>query len=348
MLTLIAVVAVVGGFFWWRQARYTSQQKTNGQAQSNIQNEIATLKKLAANTQDAAQHEQRLKYLRRLVELQPQNVESLTALAKELYLGADDAEALPVIERLLQQKPDFAPAYLWRGIVLFSGDATPQQLKLAEADLKKVLQSQPDNIEAHRYLGRVYMRLNQPNQAIAQFEALGRGRPYASAHWLELSNAYRKAGNLQKADVWRQRFVALKEENSQIEDVRYRLALTPEDFDTNLHMAALLLHSLDSSEDSYQLYQFRYAKQPGNGVEYYVHKAVQLSPHDARAQAMSRQLEQTYSRYLQAARRARARGDSERAKWYLDHVYLLCPDDARTQQALHQLALPMPHSPAVP
>ena len=344
-LTLFTLLAVVGGFLWWRQAGSAPQQKPNLPAANDVQSEITSLKKLVAKTQDEAQHEQRLKYLRRLVELQPQNVESLTALAKELYVGADDVEVLPIIERLLQKKPDFAPAYLWRGVARFSGNPTTQQLKQAEADLKKALQLQSNNVEAHRYLARVYMRLNQPDQAITQFEAVGRGRPYASAHWLELSNAYRKAGNPQKAESWRKRFVALKEENSQLKNVWDRLALSPEDFDSNLRMATLLLRSLDSSEDNYQLYRFRYAKQPDNGVEHYVRKAVQLRPHDARVQALARQLEQTFVRHLQAARQAQARGNFERAQWHLDHVRLLGPDDTRTQQAVHQLAPAAPHSP---
>ena len=312
--------------------------RTHAEAALNRQSDDAQAVKLLAEiAARAGLRDEQEKHLRRLVELQPHDADALIALADELARRADYEEALRFIERALVERPDFAEAYFLRGLILFSDNPSPEQLRKAQSDFQKVLELKPEHSKAHRHLGRVYMRLNQPLRAISHFEAVGRGRPYATAHLLELSNAYRKVGKTQKADELRTLFNALKQENRQITDVATRLSQNLDSFMDNLELGRLLLKALNSSPASYHLYAYRHANRELAAVEVYAVKALQLRPHDPQAKALMRQVEQSYLQRLQAGQKEMARKNYQKAQWHLNHAALLRPSDTRTQSALQQL-----------
>ncbi len=302
-------------------------------------NNIASLKILADIAKKYNRSEEQLKRLQRLADLQPKDAESLGALAQELTVRYEYDKARPLIERILQIDPNFDLAYILRGLIYFNADPTPQNLVKAEADFKKVLRLNPQSFDAHRYLGRVYMRMNKPQQAVEQFEAVGQGRPYASAHFLELANAYSKTGNVSKANELRRRFTALKQLNYQVMDLKERLDREPDDFNDNLKLGLLTMRCLNSDADSYHLQHFRYVQQQLQAPVYYLAKALAARPGDANVLAAMRQLESVYRPYLEAGLKALNKGDWKTAQWNLAHVLLLSPDDPRTQNAMKQVAI---------
>lgn len=305
-------------------------------------NDVEALRLSADMARRAGAHDEQLKYLRHLAELKPRDVNALNALADELARRAEYAQSRVFIERVLKEDPDFVPAYFLRGLTIFSDNPTSQQLHEAKGDFQKVLQLQPGHIEAHRYLGRIYLRLNQPAQAISHFEAVGQGRPYASAHLLELANAYRKVGQIEKSTELRELFSILKQKNRQIMDVKNRLSQSPNSVGDLLQMARLLLDSVNSSAASYYLYAYRYNEKELAGVDFYVREVLKIQPDNAQAKTLLQKVEQSYLAHLQTGQKALARKDFKKADWEFNHAVLLRPDDERTQKALRQLAAEAP------
>ncbi|MDQ3813631.1 MAG: tetratricopeptide repeat protein [Armatimonadota bacterium] len=315
-------------------------QAAQQHAQAELQqdsDDIAALRVMAVVTK-SNHPEEHLKYLRRLAELQPQDVEALAALASQLTVRYEYDQARPLIDRILRLDPNYHFAYLLRGLAYFNQDPTPQGLAQAAANFQKVLELKPQDVEAHRYLGRIYLRLGKPRQAIEHFEAVGRGRPYASAHFLELANAYRKAGDVRRADEFRRRFTTLKQLNFRMVALHDRIEREPKKFENYLQLGLLLLHSIEADADSYYLYHFRYVKQEIKDPESYLKKALELRPRDPRALAAMRQLERAYVQRLQASAKAFDRRDGQQANWNLAHAIVLRPTDSRTREAIQQVA----------
>ncbi|MBV9470839.1 MAG: tetratricopeptide repeat protein [Abitibacteriaceae bacterium] len=315
----------------------TAQQYSDLALKQNPQ-DITALKVAAAVAEKNAKADQQLKYLRQLVTLQPQDPTALLALADALASQYQYQDALPLLDQLLKLDPHSTSAYLLRGQIYFQDNPTPARLAQAEADFKEVLLAAPDNIQARGYLGRIYMSLNRPKEAINQLEAIGRDRPYASGHLFELSKAYRQAGNVRKAEELMRRYATLKQLNQQMVELLDRIGKDPNDFTSYLQMARLLLSCVESSEATYQFYRYRYLKQGVPSVAYYLVKASELRPGDTRVQAVAQQVERIYQEHLRQGLLAVQHRDYERADWHLGRAVLLRPDDPRTRQAMLKFA----------
>lgn len=300
--------------------------------------DTTALKVAASVAEENKKPDEQLKYLRQLVALQPEDWNLMMVMATVLTTQYRYDEALSLLDRILQLNPRFTAAYALRGQVYYRNNPTPERLAKAEADFKKVLELNPESIEAHRYLGRIYMGLNRPVTAIHHFEEVGRDRPHASAHLFELSNAYRKAGNARKAEEVLRLFSSLEQLNNQMAALISRTSKNPNDFNVSLQMAQLLLKSVESSDATYHLYGYKYQNRRVGSVAYYLNKAAKLRPGDAKVQSVMQQVDRAYQRHIQQALLSIERDDYERADWHLGRAVLLRPDEERTRQALLRLA----------
>ncbi len=299
--------------------------------------DVAALRVAASVSGTQNRRDEHLKYLQHLSKLQPQDAQVLLALALELSKRYDYASARPLLDRALAVDPGNAEALSARAEALFS-EPTPQNLQQARSDWGKVLALRPGDVETHRALGRVAMLQGRPREAIAHFEAVGRGRPYASAHFIELARAYRKAGQPQKAEALRRRFVALQRQNVTMQNLRDHIAVSSRDIKSYLQMAALQIADVEMSGDAYELYRYRYWKGQIRAPEFYLAQARRLAPHDPQVLALSHRLEAIYAPLLQAGLSAIAKGDLKSANAALDHAKVLRPEDARTRSALQKIA----------
>lgn len=317
-----------------RSGDFKTAQTHSALALKQNPKDITALKVSAAVAEKNNKLDQQLQYLRQLVALQPQDPNVLMALATVLASQYQYDETLSLLDRVLQLDPQFTNAYALRGDMYYQYNPTPERLIKAEADFKKVLQADPNSTTAHRNLGRVYLRLNRPAAAIRHFEELGRDRPHAFAHLFDLSNAYRKAGNIRKADELLQRFTSLEQLSHQIRALRKRSEQNPDDFDIYLQMARLLLKSVESSDAAYHF--FLYNSQQGSlgsGTDYLA-IAAKLRPRDAKLQLVTQQINRAYERHIQQGLLFIKRRDYARADWHLGRAVLLRPDDKRTREAL--------------
>ncbi len=315
-------------------------------ARSNAENalkitpeSVVALQVMAEVEKQSGQSDARLKYLQQLADLQPNNTQALSDLINELGERQEYDKSLPFIDRLVSLSPDSSSAYYLRGLAFFKASINSQSIARAEADFQKVLQLDPTNIEAHRYLGRIYLQRNQPRLAIAQFEAVGRGRPYASAHFLELSNAYRQIGNQQRAEQLRTLFTRLNQFNARMIAGKKAIELRPDNADNYLQLSLLLMHGIESDENFYQLYRYRFFAKDLQSIEYYMNKAAQIQPRSQQIQKAVQQLESSYLKHLQTGLQALRRLDNETAQRNLGRAALLYPNDERTLDALRQIPL---------
>ncbi len=291
-----------------------------------------------ASSVSGTQHrnDDHLQYLQRLFKLQPQNPTVMLALALEFSNRYDYAAARPLLDKALAMEPDNSATLNAHATALFS-DPTPENLQQAKADWEKLLALEPDNIETHRSLGRVALLQNQPRVAIEHFQALGRERPYASAHFVELAKAYRMAGQPAKAQALQNRFAALNQQNRTMQGLKDRIARAPDDLQNYLQLINLQLQSVQNGGDVYELYRYRYENQQIGPPDYYLAQARRLAPQDPQVLASARRLEIAYSAFLQAGLQALNNGDIAAARAKLYRAVVLQPADPRTRSALQKL-----------
>ena len=98
------------------------------------------------------------------VSLEPNGVEALDALAKLLYLKADYAGALPVLERLFGSKPNFDSAYTLGMTYL-----QLKQLDRAKLLFEELLNAVTKKASLHLLLGKAYETTNYPLEAEREF-----------------------------------------------------------------------------------------------------------------------------------------------------------------------------------
>ena len=319
-------------------------QQHASMAQQQSPDDVQTLQVLADLAQAKRMPLERSKYLQRALDLQPTDTTLLWALAREQMKLKDYPQAHATLTRLLALTPDDATAYTGRATARYHADPSDEELRQAQDDLKKALELNPQDIEARRYMGRIAMRLGRPREAIEYFEKLDDGRPYATAHFLELANAYRKIGQTQQASQLNARFTKLKALNLRAMILKDRTVTAPGDFGSYLQLGALLLSSAESSEDAFHLYCFRYESQKLRECEFYLKKALELRPQNTQAQAAMRSLESAYQSHLQKGLDALKRRDFAEVNRQMAHAFLLRPDDVRSVSALRQVQAASSHS----
>lgn len=339
----LALVSLRGGDF-------ASAEKYSDQVLKTTPDDITALKVAIAVAEQKKDSDKQFALLQHLVELQPDSPEALMTQAAALSAQFRFDEALVPLNHLLKIDPDFVYALALRGEVIYKNSPDQAALKRAESDFKRVLQLDNQNIEGHRYLGRIYLRQNRPQLAVEEFETIGRGRPYASAHLFELSQAYRKAGATAKAEATLKLFNRIEQLNNRIGELRTRIGRNPEAAQLYLQMAQVLLKSLNADDPIYQFYRFHYIARDVADVSYYLDKARALQPDDAKLRELSTQVQRQHASQLAQGLALLQKGDFERADWHLGHALLLRYEDEGTKRALALLKARQnaPSSPAPP
>lgn len=297
--------------------------KAQRQAQIELSrdpNHIEALLALVTVAERRHEDDKRLELLRRLIQLEPDNTVYLSLLADALVLRTQYQEARPLIERLLQLKPN-AKNYVNHGMALLVGDGSPSDLKQAARDFEKALQLNAGDMQPRLYLAQVYLRLRQPRQAIPHLEALNQSPLSDLAPLFEMANAYQQLGERAKASQLRRRYAELRREEYKISVLRSRLENDPKSFDRNLQLGLMLLQS----------------RQPINAVTY-LKTAADLRPGAASAQAALKRLENLYVFHLNALMQGIKRRNSRTVDYHLAYVTMLRLHDPRTQNARRQVA----------
>jgi len=246
-------------------------------AQEELQrdpNNVTALNLCATLLASSGDSRRQLEYLRRLIRLQPDDLDVLTRLAVELTFRRHHAEAAPLLERILRLNPQSAQAYSLRGVASFDQDASPEGLARAEADFRRSLELSPNAPFPHLYLGKIYRRKGLLENAVRHLEEAARRMPDKKEIFFELASVYEKAGAPQKAARVRRRFEALQREEEQEDTLRKRCAAAPDDLDSHMKLARLLLKKGDY-----------------RGARFCLDRAGTLHPQNEQVQAAFRQLQ---------------------------------------------------------
>ena len=100
------------------------------------------------------------------LQLHPTDVEARYNLAFVLLKQQKTAEAVPLLQQVIREKPGYAEAHYSLGKTLLEqGNA-----EAAIAELKKAVQLDPDKAYSHYQLGRAYMLVGQRSEAQKEFE----------------------------------------------------------------------------------------------------------------------------------------------------------------------------------
>jgi tetratricopeptide (TPR) repeat protein len=128
-----------------------------------------------------------IKYLKKALELEEDNLEALTLLA-EIYIGNEKYEdALPVVKKILEISPNSSITHGQMGEILLNkggyGDAI-------EA-LRKSLQLDPENPRVYFLLGKVFERLDRYADAVLEYETAVELSPTTYEYRNALATVYR-------------------------------------------------------------------------------------------------------------------------------------------------------------
>jgi tetratricopeptide (TPR) repeat protein len=126
----------------------------------------------------------------------PRAPEILEALAHGyIYAYRLDA-AMACLNRLLDREPDNVEALFWRGSLWQTAGNEPA----AEADYRRVLALRPDRVDARLQLGESLLRRKQAAEALEQYESLRRrGAGDPAAVLLGVARCHRQLGDVDRA-----------------------------------------------------------------------------------------------------------------------------------------------------
>lgn len=184
--------------------------------------------------------QQRLKYLRALATLQPDNPDVLMTLVEVLTHELQYEEARPYVEHILRLAPDNAQAYAIRGFLQMIGNISPKATAKAEADLHHSLKLDSKNPFALFQLARLYKRQGKLDAAIQLLEQAGRLGSDRFNIFYELALAYEQKGNKQRASEARRRFETIRKDMDRALLLEKRCIAFPNNFEYHLEYGLLL------------------------------------------------------------------------------------------------------------
>ncbi len=213
-----------------------------------------------------------------LLALDDKDPASLTALAR-IYLASQKIDkGLEVLDKALQQNPDYKDAIFLLGLFYATSKDTPKAInmfkRLEDSSLK-------DSVTAKYYLGYLYRDAREFENAIQKFRELWESRPDFSLALLELARTYEVKGDTDEAvrqyerylekepdDVAsRGRFIMLllkaKRIDATITQLRMMKSSLPDETRLDAQIALLLLEQKKSRE-AVEALRLLHEKDPGN------------------------------------------------------------------------------------
>jgi Flp pilus assembly protein TadD len=223
--------------------RSGDERAAYGYAEASLKREpddADTLALFASLLTKTGEDQRRLEILRRLVKLRPDDPAGLSELAEALVGKALYSEAKPLVERVLQRDPDDLEARSLRGMIAFNLDPSPQGSARAEADFLRAVSSPRFAPLAHYYLGRIYVRLGEPARAVPHLQDAARALPNKREVFFALAEACDQTGATAEAERARGRFQTLRRDESRIDSLTSQVAADPTNFDRQLELGLLL------------------------------------------------------------------------------------------------------------
>ncbi|HZO88989.1 MAG TPA: tetratricopeptide repeat protein [Chthonomonadaceae bacterium] len=241
---------------------------------------ISSLMRQRPNTEQKRQ----LEYLRRLARLVPDDITVQRMYAEALTDQYLYDELRPVVAQILRLNPNDAHAYNLLGLADLARADQSQGARDAIKDYQTSLRFAPVNAGAHFGLGRAYMRIGEPQKAVAEMEEAARGLPDVARIHKELADAYRITGQRRKAEQAQARFLALERLAGEERILAVRCIAYPNDPRYPRRLGELYLRRGEPTR-----------------ALYYLTKANQIKPGDPQLQALLARSQEAATRMTASA-----------------------------------------------
>lgn len=169
---------------------------------------------------DEGRYDDALAMYRRVLEMDPLNVDALYEAAYATYGKGDFEGAIRRLESLVAA-PASAPARAW--VLLGSSHAMRGDWSRAEAVFRRGTGFQPDDLPLRFHLALSLAALGRSDPAVREFERCVRLAPYRAETWRALGDALYASGARGKAFAAYARAVTLEADASRSKEVATRL-----------------------------------------------------------------------------------------------------------------------------
>lgn len=204
-----------------------------------------TLVDLASDLMDAGEWQKARAVMQQLVNINPEDPwphgalgmalmqmdeleEAEQCFRRALEKGGDDAQIFLLMARIYAHRGDPGGQLEWaQRAAKCGGDSLEPSFAVADAQirlgqlteaeevLKGVSTAHPENVQAHRMLGDIYLSLQRIDDAGREFEAALEQEPTDAALWTSLGHTLERAGKHEEAVVAFQRASLLEPANAQ-------------------------------------------------------------------------------------------------------------------------------------
>jgi tetratricopeptide (TPR) repeat protein len=156
--------------------------------------------------------EEGIRHLETALQIRPDFEPALSALCAAHYRSKDWRQLEQTAARWLRHNPEAFGAYYYQAMTLLEGDLHPGAGKYAEANrlLRRSIEIQPLFAASRVALGKLLNQLDQPAQALREFQAAVSADPQNAAAQYQLAVTYRKLGESEKSRQALQTFNRMK------------------------------------------------------------------------------------------------------------------------------------------
>ena len=186
---------------------------------------VPSLAVIAALAGAGGMRDKQLAALEKLVRLLPNDTDFLEKYCQALLERKRDDDARPLIARFRKLAPQSHLAATFEGILAFRSDTTPTGTQKAIAFFQEALHLEPSALFPRLYLGKLYLRLHQPAEALVYLEDAAKKMPRKMDLQFELASAYMQAKQPGKAAQARERFEAIRRDDDKMRGLMKRCAV---------------------------------------------------------------------------------------------------------------------------
>jgi tetratricopeptide (TPR) repeat protein len=155
------------------------------------------LKRLATSHFAKGEFDKAMEIWNDVLEMEPGNVEIMTAIANALIQSGRPDQALPVLENAIEKDPGFLAAYNMLAICLINLNRLDEAADISRETISK----DPSNAEAYFNLGVVFEQRGMYDQALSSFKRSVELRTDYDESRLNLANEYYRRGNFAQAKI---------------------------------------------------------------------------------------------------------------------------------------------------
>ena len=197
-------------------------------------NELDVLYTMAMIAQAKNDKKMRSTYLKKILKLDPDNIQALQEEGLDLYNQGSYKEAGETFMKILKKQPRDVSALIWCGKVRYLDN----KLKEAEQYYLTALQYEPNNSLAIAELARIKSETNRMAEAITDIKKAIELEPDAAPHWTDLGSYNLQIGRREEA----------------LDAFNHAVALVPDSYFVHIYIAGIY-DDLGKKDDAIRHYR---------------------------------------------------------------------------------------------